>query len=168
MNGVSEQEFQRLLSVAELRSGECMEEKLEADEGECFAIAGRLGILSVDSLIAELQLFRDLTGDVNLRGRLVADIAQACVVTLDPVAQRVVTNIFQRFSARNDDEEETEEDPIEPIVEDEIEVGDVIVQNLALSLDAYPRVPKAVFEEVDDEAGKATGPFAALSALRGD
>lgn len=166
MNAVPE--LVRRLSIADLSSGERGEDSIKADAEECAAIAARLGILSVESLTAELQLFRDLTGDVNMVGHLVADITQACVVTLDPVAQHVDTQIYQRFSGRNADDEGDDEDPVEPIVEDEIEVGDVIVQNLALALDPYPRAPKAEFEEVDDEAGKPTGPFAALAALRDD
>ena len=44
---------------------------------------------------------------------------------------------------------------MEPIVEDMIEVGDVIVQNLSLALDPYPRAPDAEFEEVKDDDQKS-------------
>ncbi|MBO6782980.1 MAG: DUF177 domain-containing protein, partial [Alphaproteobacteria bacterium] len=43
---------------------------------------------------------------------------------------------------------------------------EVLVQNLALALDPYPRAEGAVFEPVDDDAGKPSGPFAALAQLR--
>lgn len=163
----ADRELLRHVNVVDLKGDAPESVRVEVETGECAVIAARLGILSVDSLTADLELFRDLTGDVNLVGRIVADVRQVCVVTLDPVAQHVESSIFQRFSGQNDEEEEGEdEDPVEPIVEGEIEVGDVIVQNLALALDPYPRAPGAEFEEVDDEAGKPTGPFAALAALR--
>ena len=166
MNRPSEPELLRRLSIAELSSGERQVEEITADAAECAAIAERLDILSVENLSAQLELFRDLTGDVNMVGRIVADVVQACVVTLDPVAEHIDTRIFQRFSARPDEPEGEDEDPVEPIIEDEIEVGDIILQNLALTLDPYPRAPEASFEEFDDEAGKPSGPFAALAVLR--
>lgn len=159
-------ELLRPLSIVDLSLSERQVEEVEADSAECAAIADRLDILSVENLSVHLELFRDLTGDVNVVGRIVSDVTQACVVTLEPVAQHIEAPIFQRFSARPEEEEGEDEDPVEPIVDDEIEVGEVIVQNLSLALDPYPRAPEAEFAEVDDEAGKPTGPFAALAALR--
>ncbi len=168
MTVTSDREFLRHVVIAELSAGEHEISTVTADPAECRAIGERLGILLVEGLTAELQLLRDLTGDVNMVGRIVADVVQACVVTLDPVAQHVDTQIFQRFSGRDDEEEGDYEDPVEPIIEDRIEVGDVIVQNLALALDPYPRAAGAEFEEFDDETGRPTGPFAALAGLRDD
>ncbi|MGB0573073.1 MAG: YceD family protein [Alphaproteobacteria bacterium] len=168
MNETVNPELLRCISIAELLPAERLVEKIHVDKVECTAIAERLGILSIENMTIDLELFRDLTGDVNLVGRIDADIVQACVVTLEPVAQHIDAPIYQRFSGRAEDNEGEDEDPVEPIVEDAIEVGDVIVQNLSLVLDLYPRAPGAEFEEVDDEAGKPTGPFAALAALRDD
>ena len=168
MSKAATPELLRCLSIAELSPAERQAEKIHVDKVECAAIAERLDILSIESMTADLELFRDLTGDVNMVGRIVADVIQACVVTLEPVGQHIDTPIYQRFSARPEEDEGDDEDPVEPIVEDTIEVGDVIVQNLALALDPYPRAPDAEFEEVDDEAGKPTGPFAVLAALRDD
>ncbi len=168
MNETANPELLRCLSIAELSPAERQAEKIHVDKVECVAIAKRLDILSIENMTIDLELFRDLTGDVNLVGRIDADIVQACVVTLEPVAQHIDAPIYQRFSARAEEDEGDDEDPVEPIVEDAIEVGDVIVQNLSLALDPYPRAPGAEFEEVDDEAGKPTGPFAVLAALRDD
>jgi len=166
MSETDASELLRCLSIAELSPAERQVEKIHVDAVECAAIAERLDILSVENMSVEVELFRDLTGDVNMVGRIVADITQACVVTLEPVAQHIDTPLYQRFSERAEEEEGEDEDPVEPIADDEIEVGEVIVQNLSLALDPYPRAPEAEFEEVDDEAGKPTGPFAALAALR--
>jgi uncharacterized metal-binding protein YceD (DUF177 family) len=168
MSETTAPELLRCVSIAELSPAERQVEKIQIDTVECAAIAKRLDIMSIENMTADLELFRDLTGDVNLVGRIQADIVQACVVTLEPVAQHIDVSIYQRFSARTEEEEGEDEDPVEPIADDEIEVGDVIVQNLSLALDPYPRAPEAEFEEGDDEAGKPTGPFAALAALRDD
>jgi uncharacterized metal-binding protein YceD (DUF177 family) len=168
MNEKAASELLRCLSIAELSPAERQVEKIHVDAVECAAIAERLDILSINSLSVQLELFRDLTGDVTLVGRIVADIVQACVVTLEPVAQHVEVPLYQRFSGRTEEEEGEDEDPVELIADDEIEVGDVIVQNLSLALDPYPRAPEAEYEEVDDDAGKPSGPFAALAALRDD
>lgn len=168
MTGTVAPELLRRLSIADLLPAERQAEKIHVDVVERAAIAERLNILSIESLSVQLELFRDLTGDVTLVGRIVADIVQACVVTLEPVAQHIDVPLYQRFSARAEEEEGEDEDPVEPIVDDEIEVGEVIVQNLSLALDPYPRAPEAEFEEVDDEAGKPSGPFAALAVLRDD
>lgn len=166
MSEAAPSELLRRLSLADLSLSERQVEEIEADAAECAAIADRLDIMSIEKLSVQLELFRDLTGDVNVIGRIVSDVVQACVVTLEPVPQHIDARLFQRFSGRAEEEEGEDEDPVEPIVEDEIEVGDVIVQNLSLALDPYPRAPEAEFEEVDDEAGKPTGPFAALAVLR--
>lgn len=166
MTSLPDYELLRHVRITDLSTGERTEENVKADAAECEAIAARLGILSVDKLVAELQLFRDLTGDVNMVGQIMACVVQACVVTLNPVSQHIDIQIFQRFSRRDDKKEVDNEDPVELIVEDQIEVGDVIVQNLALALDPYPRAPEVAFEEFDDAIERPASPFAALAGLR--
>lgn len=159
-------EFLRPLAVADIETGAPETVRIEADAAECAAIAARLGILSVGSFAAELFVQHELSGDINVFGTLKAEAEQACVVTLDPVREQVEAQISQRYTAREDAEEEEGEDPLEPIAEGEIELGEMLVQNLALALDPYPRAPDAAFEAVDDDAGEPSGPFAALAALR--
>ena len=166
MSDEDDHEFERRISIAELAAGDRSAEALEADEAERAAIADRLNVLSVGTLSAKLGILRDLTGDVIVTGRIQAKVVQACVVTLEPVIEEIDTDIFKRYSARADEPEAEAEDPIEPIVEGEIEIGDLMVQNLALALDPYPRSPEAEFEVVDDDAGKPSGPFAALAELQ--
>jgi uncharacterized metal-binding protein YceD (DUF177 family) len=159
-------EFERRLSVADLDAGETQEVRIEASPAECGALARRLKIESVESLHGDLTVHRDLTGDVLLSGRLTSDVVQACVVTLEPVPERVAFDVFQRFTVRADAPEVEGEDPPEPIEDGQIEIGDVVVQNLALSLNPYPRVPDVEFQTFDDEAERPSGPFAALAQLR--
>jgi len=140
--------------------------RVEATPEECAAIAERLGILSVGAVAAELQILTDGSGDVTVYGTLTGEVEQACVVTLEPVSEAVETRVAQRFSRRIGEEEGEEEDPLEPIVDDQIELGEILVQNFALALNPYPRAPGATFEPVGDEEPGASGPFAALAQLR--
>lgn len=161
------QEFERRVAIGDLEAGAPERVNVEASAGERTAIAERLGILSVGSFTSDLHVQRELSGDIGVFGALRADVAQACVVTLEPVAERIEIQIAQRFTARPDAEEEEGEDPLEPVEDGEIEIGEMLVQNLALALNPYPRAPGAAFEAVDDGEGAASSPFAALAALRG-
>ena len=140
--------------------------RVGAAPGECAAIAERLGILSVGALAAELQILTDGSGDVTVYGTLVGEVEQACVVTLEPVSETVETKVTQRFSRRIGEEEGEEEDPLESILDDQIELGEILVQNFALALNPYPRAPGATFEPLGDKEPGASGPFSALAQLR--
>lgn len=159
-------EFVRRVQVIDLEPGQREFMTFEASPEECRAIAARLNLLSLSAFSAELYVLRELSGDVSIFGDLSADVEQACVVTLEPVKDSVEASVMQRYTERTDDEEAEDEDPVEAIIEDEIEVGEVLVQNLSLALNPYPRAPDVTFEAVDDSEGKPSGPFAVLEQLR--
>ncbi len=161
-------EFVRVIDVSGLKPGVREQMSFEATVDECTAIAARLKLLALTEFSADLYVLRELSGDVSVFGDLTAELEQACVVTLDPVKESVEASVLQRFTARDDDDDDDadDEDPPEPIRDDEIEVGEVLVQNLSLALNPYPRAPGAAFETVDDMAGEPSGPFAALAQLR--
>ena len=159
-------ELKRSFDVSRLETNYPKVLRVEASPEECGAIAERLGILSVGAVAAKLQILADGSGDVKVYGTLAGEVEQACVVTLEPVSEAVETRVAQRFSRRIGEEEGEEEDPLEPIVDDQIELGEILVQNFALALDPYPRAPGATFEPVGDEEPGASGPFAALAQLR--
>ncbi|HEV7267032.1 MAG TPA: DUF177 domain-containing protein [Falsiroseomonas sp.] len=153
---------------------------LEANAAERAALARRFGILGIGALTATLRLEPEAGGSVQARGRLSARVEQLCVVTLEPVAQRVEAPIDLRILAEG--EEPAEEDPDSP---DEIEslggvvdLGEAVAEQLALALDPYPRAEGASLPPLDDEAprgGPGDGPpaeparpnpFAGLAKLR--
>ena len=71
-------DFAHRLALDQIRDGDRLD--LVADEEECAAIAGRLGLLSLDRLEAHAVLSRD-GQKVRATGRLKAAIEQACVAT---------------------------------------------------------------------------------------
>ena len=164
-DSVETRELVRTIDVAELEPGQRAHMVFEATAEECVAIAKRLKLLSMSSFSADTYVLRELSGDVSIFGYIAANFEQACVVTLEPVSDSIEESLMQRFTVREDDEEAAGEDPVEPITDDEIEVGEVLVQNLSLSLNPYPRAAGVVFDALDDEDGEPDGPFAALAQL---
>ena len=114
---------------------------------------------------------------MHVRGRVAAAIGQTCVVTLEPMTSEVDEEIDVMFSphaaeaaaatgAEDDSDDALAEDPPEPIVNDEIDLGALAAEFLLLGLDPYPRKDGAVFEPVIAPADPADHPFAALAALK--
>jgi Large ribosomal RNA subunit accumulation protein YceD len=174
-------EFSRLVLVDRLQDGELVE-AITAGEEECAALAGRFGLVALDRLAAKLTLRRIGRGPaVRLEGRLVADVVQTCVLSLEPVASR----IEERFAVVYAPEErgpehagpvetlvlDSEEDWREPIVGGRIDVGEAVAQQLALALDPYPRKPGVSLEDVippvgaGHREGPLQSPFAVLVRL---
>jgi len=152
--------------------------EISASEAERAALAERFGILAVDSLSASLRLTPVGRGPlVRLRGTLVAEVAQACVVTLDPVPGHVEASFDMTFgpaAAEGDEDGEIDlafdsEDPPDPIVDGAIDLGEAVAEQLSLALEPFPRAPGAEFappDEPDMSSEEKPNPFAALAALR--
>ncbi|MBL6454484.1 DUF177 domain-containing protein [Belnapia sp. T6] len=159
-----ETEFQRPLVLATLPPGG-RTLTLEASPDECAALARRFGILGLDSVTATLRVLPEPGGTVLVEGRMAAKLTQACVVTLDPVAQEVDEPVAFRLLPPGQEPQDGPDDPDEiEAPEGTADLGEVLAEQLALALDPYPRAPGA---ELPPEAGGAvTGGFAALAALR--
>ena len=160
-------EFSRSVPLARLPE-EGREERLVASPAECAALARRFAIPAVNRLEATLLLRPEPGGSVAVSGRLSAEVVQDCVVTLEPVTQAVEEAVSLRILGP---EEEPSDDPDSP---DEIQaegdaadLGEAIAEQLSLALDPYPRAPGAALPGGEEgEPPPASGPFAALSALR--
>ena len=113
------------------------------------ALARRFGLLGIDRLEAEVELQRVGEGGVRLNGTLWAEVVQACVVTLEPVASRLSEHFSMLFGTEEPQARVTvalEDELVEPVEDDAIDIGEAVAQQLALLLDPYPRVPGASLE----------------------
>jgi uncharacterized metal-binding protein YceD (DUF177 family) len=141
---------------------------VQADAVECGAIAARLDIPAVAELSCRFELTRvtdGRAGEILVRGLLAAKVTRICVVTLDEFPVRVREHFQIRFvpaglENEGDDFEADDEIPYEGV---SIDLGEAAVEQLALSLDPYPRQPGAVLPDVATDAEE--GPFAALARL---
>lgn len=118
---------------------------VEATEAELVALAARLKILAVLALSCRFTL-EAVGGAVLAGGVLAGRVVQSCVVSLEPVEQEVAETFSVRFVPEG--EETGDDDPDSP---DElpyrgsrIDLGEATVEQLALALDPYPRLPGAV------------------------
>lgn len=145
-------------------------------------IAAELDIASLESLSGRFTLTRN--GErVRLEGFVDAALHQTCIVTLEPFAVALSVPVRLDFlpeaelaaiAARDAGEGEIdvevsldEDDPPEAIVDGVIDLGAVMLEFLALSLDPYPRKPGAAFETSEPDI-LLQSPFAALARLKRD
>ena len=137
---------------------------ISLEEGARDAVAKRLGLQALDALEVDgsVRRRRD-TGWIEFKGRLIARVVQDCVVSLEPVEADLDVPFVELFDDQPDDGtteididvDPTGDDP-EPIHGASLDVGDVVIQTLAVSLDPYPR--RADVSELDVADGKAGEP----------
>lgn len=153
--------------------------KMEAGPAEMKALAELWKVLDVRSLKAEMQVTRWKKDGIRIKGRVKAEIEQACVVTLEPVPSRIDEPFEQVFVPEGSklarivlsDTAEMVLDPEGPdapetFTGDTIDAGEVVAEAVALAIDPYPRKKGVDFDEqVQDEPSQEwerPSPFAAL------
>lgn len=148
-------------------------ETVAASPAERAAIAAAFGLVELRVLEAQLDLSR-AGAMVMLTGRLVATLVQTCVVSLVPVIQHLDRPFERRLlpapAAGRETEAVVEPGETEPpdfYEGGRIDLGGVVLEELALSIDPYPRAPGAALAAVaEDEPEAQRSPFAALAAPR--
>jgi uncharacterized metal-binding protein YceD (DUF177 family) len=213
-NVIQEAEFNRIIRVDNIaEDGEVI--AFSATDAECAALAARMGLLTLNSLQADVTASpllsrRQQRGPykgIHLHVAFRADVVQSCVVTLEPVTASVSDEFEVDFLPKGADpadvigtgsprdsgkemkKEETVDDWLEGLEDGEmvidseeadppeimrggvVEIGELIVENLSLALDPYPR---RAGEEMDlTRAGDNNednvvrdNPFAVLASLK--
>lgn len=146
---------------------------LEAGPEERTAIAERLGLPSVAALSAKITV-RRTSSRVFVQGTFAAQFMQICVVSLDPFDAAEEGDIDEEFLLTDDqDSPEIDLDPdgviAEPLSGDSLDIGELVIQNLSLSLDPHPRAAGAALSDLefeDEQFGKPSSPFDQLRNLR--
>jgi uncharacterized metal-binding protein YceD (DUF177 family) len=138
------------------------------------ALARRFGIVAIHQLSARLQLA--CKGDViEVQGRLNARIVQSCAISGEDLPVSIAEPLAFRFTpetAIEEEEIELEEQDLDEIFYSghTFDLGEAVAQSLALAIDPYATGPEA--DRARKEAGlmdeSASGPFAALAALKKD
>lgn len=167
-------ELSRPLSTEHIgRDGAEMD--IEATVAERAALTERFGLVGIEALRATVRLqWLDGERRLRLRAHITGRVTQSCVVSLDPVENTVDESVEIFFEPVGDAETvrdvivDSSEDA-EPLVGDVLDVGEVIAEEFALSLDPYPRNP--ALEETPGEDGApggeaVPGPFQALARLK--
>ncbi|MEN3381381.1 MAG: hypothetical protein V7608_1425 [Hyphomicrobiales bacterium] len=155
---------------------------VEADAATRAALAGALGVDSVQRASATFDLSHWGRDGLHVAGRVSATVGQSCVVTLEPVVNEINEEVDVDFAPepaavarpKSEDEAPSSIEGPEPLAGDSIDVGALATEYLILGVDPYPRKPGIAFdapktgEKTGEEADDATAgnPFAALAALK--
>lgn len=148
--------------------GQGVTRTLEPDEATRKRIARSLDLASLDAFTAEVDL-KPTDAGWRLKGRVRADAVQTCGLTLEPLP----VTIDHRFTvtlaeAVEEDSEEiviTLDDEAPDLIEEgRIDLGQYAVEQLALSLDPFPRKPGAEFVQPPEPT--EISPFAVLKSLK--
>jgi hypothetical protein len=147
---------------------------LVADEPTRSAVAKLAGLRTLPELTASFDVSRYGRNGLHVVGIVSATVGQICVVTLDPIEEKLEEPIDLIFSAPktgprggdNDVEiEVTADDAPEPLIDGAVDLGALATEFLILGINPYPRKPEAEFQP--PATGDDTGhPFAALAALK--
>lgn len=154
-------------------------------------VSKRLGLESIEELIATVDLERNSVNQtIYARGELTAKLTQKCVVTAEPLEEDVTGEFeawyadttqavsFEKARRERLSQKEQEDQPImdesddpEPIIEGKIDIGELVVQNLSLIINPYPRKQgvRLGLETTDDQKDDYdyTNPFAKLKDWKG-
>ncbi len=176
--------FSRRLGVAETPA-EGLDLVITANEGERAAIARENGLVDLASLEAALHVERLGAEGLEVSGKVRARLRQTCVVTLEEFDTDIDAPVHVRFApphaekkggrrpAAEEDAEHhfhlsDEDEPPDPLLGGEIDLGAIATEFLTLALDPYPRKPGATFTEPHPETDEAVAsPFAKLLDLAG-
>jgi uncharacterized metal-binding protein YceD (DUF177 family) len=172
-------EFSRLVALDKIGHEEAGFD-IQAEPGERTALAERFGLISIEKLTARVSLAW-LKGRkaIRLTAAFHAEVTQTCVATLDPVPAKLdeqFTIVYAEAKGGSAGGEVVVslEDETEPLVGSTLDIGEIVAEELALSLDPYPRRPGLAAGESGATAGgegpsTPSGPFSILAGrLRKD
>ncbi|WP_404404404.1 YceD family protein [Pelagibacterium halotolerans] len=152
---------------------------IETDDDQRTHLADRFQVSAVNAFAATVTATR-FRGGVRAQGRVTGEVVQPCVITRDPVVQKIdepVDRVFLPGRHRADDagagaevfvnlEDEDFPDYFEG---DEIDLADLVMEVFALAIDLYPRAPGAHLPDgVSGDDPAEASPFAALKSLKKD
>ncbi len=150
---------------------------LVADAEVRAGLAVLAGVRDMPRLEAALDVVRQGSG-LRVTGRVSATVGQDCVVTLDPLENRVDEPIDVVFAppapvdAATDEDDDGEhhearagDEPPEALVDGAADLGAVLADFVLLGIDRYPRKPGAVFAPPSPASG-GDNPFAVLAKLK--
>jgi uncharacterized metal-binding protein YceD (DUF177 family) len=142
-----------------------------AKPDERAALAKRFDLLALDKLEAKVTVTPMAGGYYRLAADFVADLTQACAITSEPVPAHLAESFTLTYGSVEEASEivlDGDTEPVEPLDDGMIDIGEAVAQQLSLSLDPFPRAPGAALEEEADlsDHGQRESPFAALAKLR--
>lgn len=151
--------------------GAGVQRRLKPDAEAIKRIVRALDLQALDMFEVDINLVPTVSG-WRLDGRVIADAVQTCGLTLEPLPVRIDRKFSVQMVEATEHEAdenaeidlELDDDSADQIEGGSLDLGQYAVEQLALSLDPFPRKPGAVFEQ-PPEPGEIS-PFAVLKGLR--
>lgn len=129
-----------------------MDVVVEASAAERAALARRMGIPDVQSLVCRFRVTRCAAERFAASGHLSARVVQTCVITLDDFSAEVDEQFRLRFVPVGEEADDIDpEDPVDEVGyrDGVLDLGEAAAEQLGLALDPYPRRPGAALPEAD-------------------
>lgn len=151
--------------------------EIGAGEAERAALAAAYELVAVNGLSATATLTPAAGGLVMVEGRVLADIVQSCVVSLEPVPQHIDEAFSASFvaadsrpaqppagAAREVAIDPDAPDPPEVMDGTTIDIGALVEEMFVLAIEPYPRAPGAELPANggDEPGAEGESPFAVL------
>ncbi|MBD3833769.1 YceD family protein [Brevundimonas bullata] len=151
--------------------GAGVQRRLKPDAEAIKRIVRALDLQALEMFEVDINLVPTVSG-WRLDGRVMADAVQTCGLTLEPLPVRIDRKFSVQMVEATEHEAdenaeidlELDDDSADQIEGGSLDLGQYAVEQLALSLDPFPRKPGAVFEQ-PPEPGEIS-PFAVLKGLR--
>lgn len=165
---------------------------IATDAAERTRIAKRLALEALDRLEADTLARPTLGRSVLVEAAIRADYVQTCVITGEPIPGSLDIVVERRYSedytppeivGDEDEPASLDDDEPDPIIDGTIDLGEMVVEELALHLPEYPRLPGTAFDEMnfgpdgklrpgsgenDSAAEDRKNPFSVLADLKKD
>jgi uncharacterized metal-binding protein YceD (DUF177 family) len=148
--------------------------EFEATPAECKALARFFSIPKVTRVAARASLRRLGDGkQVRLEAQVSAELVQICVITLQPLTVRFDEPFERVYSLDAAGEagsiviDFAADDPPDPVIDGQIDVGEAAIEHLALVIDPFPRAADARFDappETSLPEAEMPSPFAVLAS----
>lgn len=159
--------FSKIVDLSRLKEPQTF--NLAAPPDALAAIAARLETPAVISLSGAVVVTPTAEG-AQVDGAVKAALRRECVVTLEPLDERIDETFSIRFARESDAlaeiELDLEEDWTEPLLGEALDVADILVQQVALAMEPYPRKPGAAAPAALNPSPEQVSPFAVLKSLK--
>lgn len=149
--------------------------EISAQKDELAQIAKRFSLLEISDLSARVTLSGQKS--VRVKGSFAATVTQRCVVTLEPVVEKVTgtfdevyTSEIQTLRPEELIEIDMEAEERLPMGDGKVDIGELVLEHFALALNPYPKKAGLhtdfFYKDEAPEDELAENPFAKLAELK--
>lgn len=160
--------FTRPVTTAKVAAGNPVTAELSMNEADRAALAEAWGIPGIASLSGEALAARR-AGVIEAEGTVRAVLTRSCVATLEEMTEEVEEAFLVTYTERprepKEGEAEADLDAPEPIEGGVLDLGQVMLEQVVLTMHPHPRKPDAD-AIADPGAGARISPFDVLASLR--